>query len=191
MNIFIGCSSSEYISNKYIEDCKIFLEKLFLLDNNLVFGVCSKGLMGLSYDIAIKNGRLVKGICPLLYIEELSKIKCNEEEITETVGARTDMIVQESDALIFLPGGIGTIYELFSVIEWKRSHEFDKPIIIYNSLGHFDKLLEFLDTIYDNGFTSREIEECYYVCNSAEEALNYIHNYYNKKNNCKKRNIKK
>lgn len=54
MDVFIGCSSSEYISDKYLDDGRIFLEELFSANNDLVFGVCSKGLMGLSYDIAKK-----------------------------------------------------------------------------------------------------------------------------------------
>ena len=190
MELFIGCSSSEYISDKYLDDCKIFLNDLFTLDNNLIFGVCSKGIMGLSHDIAIHNGRDVKGICPLLYLSQLSDVSCTEEEITTTVGERTKKVISESDALIFLPGGIGTVYELFTAIEWKRSYEFDKPIIIYNSLGHFNKLFEFLDMVYDGGFTSREIEECYYICESADDALNYIDMYYNKRGLVRKR-IKK
>lgn len=178
MDIFIGCSSSEYISNKYLEDSKIFLEKLFSSNNDLIFGVCSNGLMGLSHDIALKHGRYVTGICPELYMKQFNDVSCNEETITKTVGERIKRVIDESDVLLFLPGGIGTVYELFTAIEWKRSCEFDKPIIIYNLFGHFNKLFEFLDMIYDRGFTSREIEKCYYVCDNVSDALNYIDNYY-------------
>ena len=142
MDVFIGCSSSEYISNKYIEDCKFFLEKLFSISNDLIFGVCDKGLMGLSHDIAFKNGRFIKGICPLIYMDQFNLVNCDYEKVTATVAERTLDVIDESDVILFLPGGVGTIYELFSAIEWKRSFEFDKPIIIYNSLGHFDKMLE-------------------------------------------------
>jgi len=187
MEVFVGCSSSEYISDKYLENSKIFLEELFSSDNDLVFGVCDKGLMGLSHDIAKKYGRDVRGICPELYKKQFKDVDCTIEEITKTVGERTKNVIEESDVLLFLPGGIGTIYELFSAIEWKRSCEFDKPIVIYNSFGHFDKLFEFLDMIYDNGFSSREIENCYYVCNDVKDALNYINNYYNLKVKAKKR----
>ena len=178
MNLFIGCSSSEYISGKYLEDSKIFLEELFSMNNNLIFGVCGKGLMGLSHDIALSHNRDVIGICPELYMKQFRDVCCTDEGITKTVGERTKRIIDESDVIVFLPGGVGTVYELFSAIEWKRSYEFDKPIIVYNSFGHFNKLFEFLDVIYDNGFTSREIEKCYYVCDNAKDALTYIENYY-------------
>lgn len=181
MNIFIGCSSSEYISDKYLVDSKVFLKELFEKDNNLIFGVCSKGLMGLSHDIAIENNRSVTGICPLIYMNQLKDVNCTYEEITNTVGERIKKVINESDVLLFLPGGVGTMYELFTAIEWKRSYEFDKPIIIYNPLGHFDKLLEFLDMIYQNGFSPPEIAKCYYVCNNATDALKYIDKYYKDK----------
>lgn len=181
MDIFIGCSSSEYISSEYLENSKLFLEKLFSSNNDLIFGVCSKGLMGLSHDIALKYGREVTGICPELYMNQFKDVNCTEKEITKTVGERIKRVINDSDVLLFLPGGVGTVYELFTAIEWKRSYEFDKPIIIYNLFGHFDKLFEFLDMIYDMGFTSRKIEECYYVCYDGDDALKYIDNYYMKK----------
>lgn len=190
MNIFIGCSSSEYISNEYLLDCQIFLEELFISNNNLVFGVCNRGLMGLSHDIAKKYQRNIIGICPTIYQNQLIDVSCNYEEITKTVSERTKRVFEESDVLLFMPGGIGTIYELFSAIEWKRSQELDKPIIIYNSLNYFDNLLIFIDSIYNNGFTSREIEKCYYICNNSSDAINYINNYYIS-NNLKKRKLNK
>ena len=181
MNVFIGCSSSEYISDKYLFDCKVFLEELFIRDNNLIFGVCSKGLMGLSHDIAIKNRRNVKGICPFIYMDQFDELSCTDEEVTDTVGERIKNIIDESDVLLFLPGGIGTMYELFTAIEWKRSYEFDKPIVIYNPFGYFDKLFQFLDMIYENGFSPPEIAKCYYVCDNVSDAIEYIDNYYKDK----------
>lgn len=191
MNIFIGCSSSEYISDKYLIDCKEFLEELFIRDNNLIFGVCSKGLMGLSHDIAIKYSRNVKGICPFIYMEQFDELSCTVEEVTDTVGERIKNIIDESDVLLFLPGGIGTLYELFTAIEWKKSCEFDKPIVIYNSFSYYDKLLEFLNMIYDNGFSPVEISNCYYVCDNVNDAIDYIDNYYRNRKILEKRKKKK
>lgn len=180
MDIFIGCSSSDNIPDKYMENCKDFLEELFQMGNNLVFGACSEGLMGLSYRIALNNDREVVGICPKIYESDLEKLNISEEnrETTNTISERTDKIIAKSDVLIFLPGGIGTVYELFTAIESKRTHEFDKPIIIYNSGGYFDKLFEFLELMYDEKFTARKVENCYYVCDDAKDALKYINSYY-------------
>lgn len=180
MKLFVGCSSNSDIPNEYMNDCNKFLEELFKLDNDLVFGACSEGLMGLSYRIALNNHRQVIGICPLVYKQDLEVLNISEEncELTKSISERTDKVIARSDILLFLPGGIGTIYELFTAIEAKRNHEFDKPIIIYNSCGYFDKLFSFLEVMYSESFTSRKVENCYYVCNSAKDALAYIDSYY-------------
>ena len=178
MKIFIGCSSREYIPEKYIKACDQYLETLFKLDNDLVFGAYNKGLMKLSYQKALKYKHKVIGISPEIFKEDLKKINCHKEIITKSISERTDKLIEESEALIFLPGGIGTIHELFTSIESKRSGEFDKPIIIYNCFGYFDKLLLFLDDMYNQNFTSTSIKKCYYVTTNIEDTIEHLNNYY-------------
>ena len=177
MKLFIGCSASEYIPNKYTDDCKMFLEKLFEYEHDLVFGCCSKGLMGLSYDIVKNNGGSVFGVYPNVYRKEAVCLDCGKVS-TKTIPMRTDRVIKDSDVLIFMPGGIGTVYELFTAIECRRAYEFVKPIIIYNSCGYFDKLLEFLELTYDDNFALRDIKDYYYICSDADDCLNYIDRYY-------------
>ena len=176
MKLFIGCSSSNNIPKKYLSDCQEYLNEL-LIDNDVVFGACSSGLMGISYKIAKANGNKVTGICPEVYKDDLLSLECDDEELTTSISDRTDKVIDNSDALIFLPGGIGTIYELFTAIESKRNHEFDKPIILYNSHHYFDKLLEFLEIMYQQEFTSEKVKDCYYVSNSARDTIDYLKSY--------------
>ena len=176
MKLFIGCSSSNDIPKDYLSDCENYLNVL-LKDNDVVFGACNSGLMGLSYNIAKKNDNKVTGICPVSYKDDLLSLDCDEERLTDSISDRTDKVIECADALVFLPGGIGTIYELFTAIESKRSHEFDKPIVIYNSNHYFDKLLEFLETMYDQRFTATKVKDCYYVSSSPEDTLEYLNNY--------------
>lgn len=147
MKLFIGCSSSNNISTEYFDDCKVLLEEL-MKENDLVFGACNSGLMWLAYNTTLKANGNITGICPETYKDDFKTLKCDTEITTKSVSERTDSVISSSDAIIFLPGGIGTIYELFTAIESKRCHEFDKPIVIYNSNGYFDKLLEFMDNVY-------------------------------------------
>lgn len=171
MKIFIGCSSREDIPDKYFNDCNNLIEELFKLDNDLVFGAYNKGLMALSYDKAKKYNRKVIGITPKIFASALEEIDCDLEFVTDTISRRTDGLIKESDVLLFLPGGIGTIYELFTAIESKRSGEFNKPIIIYNSNDFFDKLLEFLEKLYDESFTDIKVKDCYIVTSNIEEVI--------------------
>lgn len=182
MKLFIGCSSSNDIPEKYLDDCKKYLSVLLNSNNELVFGACNQGIMGLSYEIALKNRQNITGICPDAYKEDLKTINCSTEIITKKITERTDKLIETSDALIFLPGGIGTIHELITAIESKRSNEFDKPIIIYNSHNFFNQLLDFLNKIYKEKFTSLKVSDCYHISDSIEDTLEYLNNYYSDKN---------
>lgn len=173
MRLFVGCSASEYVDKKYYDDCKLFLEDLFLSEHDLVFGASDSGIMGLAYDIAVNNDSDVIGVYPNFYKNSAKNLDCKKVEV-DTVNHRTEMVIDESDVLIFLPGGFGTVYELFTSLELRRAYEFSKPIIIYNSCGYFDKLFEFIELSYDDGFASRKIKDYYYVCRDSKDCLDYI-----------------
>ena len=172
MKIFIGCSSRNDIPKKYYNCCETFLNRLFEDGHDLVFGACGKGLMGLSYDVAVSNNRDIIGIYPEFYKDEVDGLECIEIPV-KTVSERTDKVIGNSDALIFLPGGIGTLYELFTAIESKRAREHNKPIIIYNCLDFYDNILTQLDKMYDEKFTSLEDFD-YFICYDVEQAIKYL-----------------
>lgn len=174
MKLLICCSSREDIDVKYFNDCSAYLEELFKLDNDLVFGAYNKGLMRISYEIATKYNREVIGINPNIFKEAFQELNCNKEIITNNIHERTAMLIEESDALIFMPGGVGTIYELFTAIESKRSGEFNKPIIIYNSNNYFDKILLFMEDMYKENFTSISVKEVYHISNNYKDTIDYI-----------------
>ena len=173
MLLFIGCSSKREIDKKYFDDCKELLSKI-LKDNDLIFGVCKDGIMGLSYDIAKENKRNVIGLCPMEYGNYLMDVECDEEIVTEGMLDSTLRIISKCDAIIILPGGIGTMYELFTSIQCKICHEHKKPIIIYNSCGFYNKLLSFIDDMYREKFVSEDVKEMYMVANSSDEVVKYI-----------------
>ena len=173
MKLFIGCSSNNDIPTEYFNDCKVLLEEL-MKENDLVFGACNSGL---AYNTTLKANGNITGICPEAYKDDFKTLKCDTEITTKSVSERTDSVISSSDALIFLPGGIGTIYELFTAIESKRCHEFNKPIVIYNSNGYFDKLLEFMDKVYSEKFSGFKDKRNYLVTDSISSILYYINNY--------------
>ena len=176
MNIFIGCSSSNDIPKEYFDDCEVLLKEI-MKGNNLVFGACNSGLMGLAYNTTLSSKGNITGICPEAYKDDFKTLKCDTEITTKSVSERTDSVILSSDALIFLPGGIGTIYELFTAIESKTCHEFDKPIVVYNSHGYFDKLLEFMSKVYNEKFSGFKDKRNYLVTDSIPLILYYINNY--------------
>jgi len=171
--IFIGCSSSNDIPQKYIDDCRKLLEEIFKKENDLVFGTSINGLMGLSYNIALNNNREVTAVCPEVYRADLDDVECIEI-LTNSISERTDKLIELCDILIFLPGGIGTIYELLAAIESKRNNEYDKPIIIYNSHGYYNEWLKLMSKIYDENFSKNIAQNNYIVTDSINEILDII-----------------
>lgn len=157
-----------------------YLEEVFKFarEFNLVFRAAKSGIMGNALYAARICDKNVMGICPEAYQSDIPNIKEYYHKVncilTKTVGERTEALFQHSDALLFLPGGIGTIYELFTAIEYKRNGELNKPIVIYNSNNYFDGLLAFLDKMYNESFTNRSVSDCYHISYSAKDTVEYL-----------------
>ncbi len=180
MKLFVGGSSSEEIPKKYLDNSKKYLNKL-LIKNDLIFGAYNKGIMGLSYKIAKENNRQITGICTEIYKNDLEKLDLDMKDITNSISARTMDLINKSDAIIFMPGGIGTMQELFTAIECKRSGEIDKPIVIYNQEGYFDETLKVLDKIYNEKFASEKVKECYHISKDIKDTEEYLNKYKKKR----------
>jgi uncharacterized protein (TIGR00730 family) len=177
MKIFIGCSSSDEIDRNYLIESEKYLEKIFAEDNDLVFGACNKGIMGSAYKAAIKNKRQVISLCTKAYQDDLNMLNSNESLITNSIMERTEKLLNICDAIVFLPGGVGTMCELFSAIDSKRTKEFDKPIIIYNINNYFDDAINMLNKIYKEKFSDESIRDCYHISTSYEDTIDYLNNY--------------
>ena len=78
MKLFIGCSSSNNIPDKYLKDCSNYLEEL-LRENDIVFGGCSTGLMGLAYNITKEYNNKVIGISPTIFKSDLDILDCDRK----------------------------------------------------------------------------------------------------------------
>lgn len=174
MKIAVCCSSSDNIDKKYIESSDRLLEQIFKRDNDLVFGAMNNGIMGIAYKNGKRNNRSVTGIAPEIYKEDFKDLDCDTEILTKSVNERTEALVNNSDVLLFLPGGVGTIYELISAIEMKRSKEFDKPIVVYNETGFFDEVLQMLNKIYQRNFTSQNVRLSYNIANDYMTVLDLL-----------------
>lgn len=174
MNIAVCCSSSNDINRKYIESSRILLKQIFKQDNNLVFGAMNSGIMGIAYKTAKKFNRKVVGIAPEIYKDDFKELDCDTEILTKSVNNRTEAIIDNSDVLLFLPGGIGTLYELIAAVEMKRSKEFNKPIIVYNETGFFDDLLQMLNKVYQKNFTGPNVRLSYNIANDYRVVMDLL-----------------
>lgn len=176
MKLFIGCSSSNDIDSKYLDDSYLLLNEI-LKDNDLVYGAYNNGIMKIAYSLAHHHNRKIIAITTDKYKDELGQIECEYKESTPNIYTRSELLVRLSDMVIILPGGIGTINELISSIETMRNNEFNKPILIYNMDGFFDKFLEFLDKVYEEKFSSIDAKKYYHIVNTREDVIEYVNEY--------------
>lgn len=111
----------------------------------LVYGGGSGGLMGIVADATLSAGGRVVGIIPKALVEkEWAHHGCTELHIVDNMHDRKRMMAERADAFLALPGGIGTLEELFEVWTWRQLGYHDKPIGLLNTANYYDGLLAFL-----------------------------------------------
>lgn len=123
----------------------------------LVYGGGRVGLMGEVADATIAAGGRVVGVIPeSLKQREVEHQGLDELHVVPTMHLRKQMMAERSDAFVALPGGIGTLEELYEVWTWRQLGYHRKPIGLLNTAGYYDHLLSFMRLSVDEGFLSAE-----------------------------------
>ncbi|UAK42151.1 TIGR00730 family Rossman fold protein [Bacteroides nordii] len=142
----------------------------------LINGAGSIGLMRSVADAVLENGGEVTGVIPKFMVEQgwhhtgLTKLV----EV-ESMHERKQLMADLSDAVIALPGGCGTLEELLEIITWKQLGLYLNPIVILNTNGFFDPLLDMLTRAIDENFMRRQHGEIWHVATTPEEAVELIY----------------
>ncbi len=119
----------------------------------MVYGGGKVGLMGMTAQAALENGGRVVGVIPRILVErEVQHRGLDELHVVDTMHQRKQMMAERSDAFLALPGGIGTLEELFEVWTWRQIGYHDQPVGLLNVSGYYDALLGFLDHAVAAGF---------------------------------------
>ncbi len=141
----------------------------------LVYGGASLGLMECVAQAGKTNGGHIIGVVPAK-LEENGKVSALPDRIinTRNLSDRKDMIVEESDVLVALPGGVGTLDEIFHVMAAASIGYHHKKVIFYNEDGFYDTLLKALKEIEEKGFARQPFSTYYDVANTLEELKQII-----------------
>lgn len=142
----------------------------------LINGAGSIGLMRSVADAVLQNGGEVTGVIPAFMVEQGWHHTGLTELITvESMHERKQLMADLSDAVIALPGGCGTLEELLEIITWKQLGLYLNPVVILNTNGFFDSLLDLLNRAIEENFMRSQHGEIWHVARTPEEAVELIY----------------
>ncbi len=153
MNIAVYCGSSFGNNPEFANAAKALGKSLAEAKTGLVYGGGNVGLMGAIADAVLEAGGNVIGVIPkALEQREVAHSNLTQLIIVPDMHTRKAKMIELADAFIVLPGGIGTLEELFEVWTWAQLGYHQKSVGLLNIAGYYDQLLEFLDMAVKVGF---------------------------------------
>jgi len=156
----VYCGSSGAVDEQYREAARELGARLAAAGIGLVYGGGRVGLMGLLADAALAGGGCVTGIIPSrLRDAELAHHGATELVVVDSMHERKRLMAEKADAFAILPGGIGTLDEMFEIVSWKQLELHRKPIFLVDIAGYWSPLRALLDHIVVNGFARPETRD--------------------------------
>ena len=176
-NICVYCASSSQVKEEYYTAAAQLGRLLVAEGHRLVYGGGHRGLMGKIADTVLESGGEVTGIMPRFMTEvEWNHTGVTEMILVDSMHERKEKMAAMADAVVALPGGCGTMEELLEVITWKRLGIFTKPIVICNTNGYFDPLIEMLNRSVDENFMREEHRLMWQVADTPEAVMQALQN---------------
>lgn len=169
MKICVFCGSSMGNDIRYQEAAAQLGEVLAQNDCTLYYGGGNVGLMKIIADKMIEKGREVVGVMPNLILDmEIGHNGISKMIETDSMSERKTILINESDAFIAMPGGFGTLDELFEIVVLNQLRITDKPVALYNTLNYFDSMIQFIDHAVGQGFIRKEHRDNIIVSDNPE-----------------------
>jgi len=124
----------------------------------LMYGGASVGLMGILADTALEAGVEVHGVIPQCLVDlEVAHPHLTQLSIVDSMHERKRQMADWSDAFVLLPGGVGSLEEIFEIITWRQLGIHQKPVAVLNVAGFYDQLLSFLETCVEKDFVGQPL----------------------------------
>lgn len=157
MNICVYCSSSDRIKRDYFPVAAEMGRLIGERGDTLIWGGGRVGLMGETARAVHASGGRVIGVIPQsLTSVEIAYQEADELIVTETMRERKHIMDERSDAFVILPGGFGTLEELAEILVLRILRYHDRPIVLLNTLGFYDKLLALFEHFVTEKFASQK-----------------------------------
>ena len=173
--IAVFCGSRTGKAPVFAERTRVLGQALVRRGLGLVFGAGHIGLMGVLADAVRNAGGETIGVIPQSLVDrELADQRLTELRVVESMHDRKALMASMSDAFIALPGGFGTLDELFEILTWRQLNFHAKPIGLLNIAGFFDPLLAWIDKSIAEEFVKAKNRELLIVDGNVEKLLDRI-----------------
>jgi hypothetical protein len=174
-NVAVFCASADGAEVAYCEQAESLGRALAERGIGLIYGGAKVGLMRAVADAALAAGGKVVGVIPHVLVDlEVAHNGISELHVVDTMHTRKALMSEKADAFVVLPGGFGTLEEVFEVLAWQTLRLHDKPILLLNTLGFYDKLLDFLDHSVGEGMLKPKSRAILLVARDVDEALRVL-----------------
>lgn len=156
MNITIYCGAAEGHDPEYTARARELGAWMAEKGHRLVYGAGNAGMMGALSDALIEGGGEAIGVTPQFFVlAEETRSDLTEVVIADDMSVRRNWMIEHGDAFIALPGGMGTLDEITEVMTYKRLGllgKINKPVMVYNVNGYYDRFFDYLDDMLAQGF---------------------------------------
>lgn len=171
-SIAVYCGSRMGDSPAFVAAARDLGRRIAESGSAVVYGGGRVGLMGAVADAALACGGRVVGVIPQALMDrEVGHTGLSEQHVVQTMHERKMLMAERSDAFIALPGGIGTLEELYEMWSWQQLGYHDKPVALLNVDGYYDALLEFTRVSHARGFVSDAQFQALLVDDRADRLL--------------------
>ena len=177
-SITVFCGSSSGTNSNFIESATLLGKKMAEQNITLVYGGADLGLMGAVANGALDaNGKVIGVLPAFLKTREIAHQNLSELIIVKSMHERKMKMNDLSDGVIALPGGFGTIEELFEILTWVQLGLQNKPIGVLNIDGYYDSLITFIQSMVTNGFLRANDAKLLIVRYDIDVLLSEMKNY--------------
>jgi uncharacterized protein (TIGR00730 family) len=171
----VYCGSSPGVDPAFADAARALGLEMARRGIGLVYGGGRLGLMGIVADAVLDSGGEAHGVIPQALIDlEVAHTGLTRLHIVTTMHERKAMMTDLTDAFVALPGGIGTLDELFEAWTWNALGYHAKPVALLNVGGFWDNLVELMDHVMDSGFMSPARRAQLLVADTVEDAIDRL-----------------
>jgi uncharacterized protein (TIGR00730 family) len=172
MTVCVFASSSSRIDTKFAQAAAELGSLLAGSKMKIIYGGGGIGLMGALADAVIRNGGSITGFIPSFMNDEgWGHPLLDDMIVTTDMGDRKKIMFERADAVVALPGGIGTLEELTEAITLKQLGLFIGPVVILNTLNFYRSLIDFLEQMVSGNFLRREHKDMWVIADTPEDVL--------------------